>query len=363
MQAAQPLVPLYTVALGGSPLAVGFIAAATAVIPIALAVLVGAVADSVGPMVVGTWAARILVGVLVALSLSTHLWQVALTMLVVGLADVGVVIGTQATIAYLSRPEERDGNFRSFFIFVAVGSLFGPVLGGLVANDYGFRYAFLTAALPAALAAEAIRRVRRLPAQAYALPREHDKLCSVVAVPGMVPYLFASGAVMFSFALRFSFYPIYFSEAGMSTVGTTSLIALQSLGAVLTRPLIGRMGVPFENVRLWRLGAIMMTAGIAVTPLVTHAGLLAIISTMIGVATGFTQPMSMSVISAAAPDRSRGKALGLRVNAMMLGYLASGVLGGATASIFGLPAVFALAAIITGLGAMVLHGWLGRMPR
>ena len=74
--------------------------------------------------------------------------QLAVLRMGVGIGEAGCVPASTAIIADRFSPKHRSGAMGLLYLGVPVGSLLGLVLGGLVAQSYGWRAAFMVAGLP-----------------------------------------------------------------------------------------------------------------------------------------------------------------------------------------------------------------------
>jgi MFS family permease len=100
-------------------------------------------------------------------------------------------------------------------------------------------------------------------------------------------------------------------------------------------------------------------AGIAMTPWLTSFWPLAVAFSLVGVGTGLTQPMTMSLISGRATASTRGLAIGLRQLVNQIAQISGPPLLGAIAGLMGLQAAFHAAAAIAAFGFV----WLLRLAR
>jgi MFS family permease len=97
--------------------------------------------------------------------------QLLLARIGVGVGEAGCTPAAHSLIADLAPPEKRASAISFYSLGIPIGSLLGMVIGGLVADAYGWRTAFFVAGLPGiALAAIVMLVLRdpRLAAQAQA---------------------------------------------------------------------------------------------------------------------------------------------------------------------------------------------------
>lgn len=80
--------------------------------------------------------------------LATSYWPLALARLGVGFGEAGCNPSSHALIADISSKEQRASGLAVYSLGVPIGTLLGLGIGGLVADAYGWRAAFMVAGLP-----------------------------------------------------------------------------------------------------------------------------------------------------------------------------------------------------------------------
>lgn len=366
-----PLVPVYASSKGATPFLVGLIVASNVALPLVLALSLGAAADRFGT----TWLAR-RSGALFVASYVLVLWSPTLGVLTlglagVGLADVGLVIATQTYTAVTSTPANRDRNFAHLTIWISLGALIGPVLGGVLADHWGYRVAFggslalavLTLAVTLILpeptrVTESTATLggpvdnRRMLRDATALARNH----------GVVFVLLANAAMMFATSVRQSFFPLYLSSVGVSTTLIGVIFSLNSLSQMAIRPTLSLVVRRLGYVGVLVLALCFTVTGLAVTPWLTSFWTLAAAFCVVGIGNGFMQPLTMSLISGRATPQMRGLAIGLRMTVNQFAQVVGPPFFGIVVGAVSLGAAFHVAAASAALGFVSLARF-GRLAR
>jgi MFS family permease len=137
-----PLIALYESSLGASPTGIGLVVSTSVMLPLFFGVAIGGAVDSWGARRVSRHAAVLLVGAFALLTAGRGVVHLMIALAVLGLADFSLTIATQAAITSLSRPEVRDQNVGCLTFWMSGGGLLGPILGGSLADLWGFRAAF-----------------------------------------------------------------------------------------------------------------------------------------------------------------------------------------------------------------------------
>src|SRR5207249_3180715 len=175
-QMRGPLVPLYAVAHGVTATGVGFIVAAHMALAGVASIPLGRASD--------VWGRRILLVSGMATSAVTSLLLPVVESgvglaVIYGLAGLGVAAFTPSAMSLVgdaARPGAA-GRAYAWYATAHYGAIgVGPFLGGLAAEWWGYRGAFVASAVGAAVSAlRRRRRARRLRRDCAAAPRDRDR--------------------------------------------------------------------------------------------------------------------------------------------------------------------------------------------
>jgi MFS family permease len=361
-----PLVPVYVAAQGARPFIIGLIVSSNTLMPLLLALPMGIAADRLSTRWITRISAAVMVAsyVLVVASESLELLVVALT--AVGVADVGLIVAAQTYVAKMSTDRDRDRNFSQFAAWVSVGSLIGPILGGVLADQWGFRAAFwCSLSLAAVVFALSWLLAAPKPPHGTAAEMAHADAPSLrdvgalVRDPGVGFVLLTSGLLIVATSVRHSFFPLYLKTLGMSTTLIGVILSCYSLFQIAARPVMEHAIRRLRHVGVLAAALATVITGIAVTPWLSSFWPLVFAFSLVGVGTGFTQPLTMSLISGRATAGTRGLAIGLRQVVNQIAQITGPPLLGMVAGLLGLRAVFHVAAVIAAFGFV----WLLRLAR
>jgi len=364
----RPLVGTYVLQLGGTALDASIALAAFSLFPTVLAILIGGVVDGWGtrPILIVGGALMVVGG---GLLLVPDLTTVVVSQVVLGLGTLCVWVSLQTSVTTGAGPDEsrdtRASRIATFSLFVSFGQTVGPALGGSLQSAGGFALAYSTyAALSLLLFLVAV----------LALPRAaHRRVRGSVAVAR--PYRQAAGllrdrtvviGVMVSFTalllhdIRAAWQPLLLHDAGLEQWRIGVVLSASALAGFFARP--------FFTVLLRALGApllvgLVLGVGASTAMLVVVAPgdmpFLVALGAVNGLAVGFAQPLSLTLLSDAVPTRQLGVASGLRSMANQAALLASPAAFGVVSVFATLSAAFLVvggAAAATGLLSAVLLG-------
>lgn len=348
---ALPFLPLYVQELGvvdpaQAGLWAGATSAAFSIVMATLGPVWGSVADRFGPrLMVG----RALFGgalVIGAMGLARQVYDLlALRTL------QGAITGVQAAITVLVSamvPRERLGfSVGLLQMTTFIGASAGPLLGGYLADQYGFRMAFgvtgvlmvlsgliVFGGVPEALPAPR-RGVRMGFLDGLGEAMRSRSIVSMV----LVLFLFQFAATVVAPVL-----PLFIKqlEGDAEKVGTTTGLVLGlgglfgALSAVGAGRLADRIGHKWVVV-----GASLASAALYVPQAwVGSAGELLVLRVGLGLFTGALIPSTQAVIGLGTPPARRGVAFGVAASAASLGSAVGPLVGGGIAAVWGFEAVF-----------------------
>jgi len=361
--ALTPLIPLYAVARGASPTMVGFIAASAAVLPLALGVWTGVAADVLGSRRMSIAGSLILAASTALMAAAPTIGLLMVGTAIGGLANNVLILGNQTAVARGSRSEDRDQNFGFFTFAVSIGQLVGPVVGGFLADASSIEtalFAFAGLALvPGVLALglepPAPQGAAADPAASVLRPNNAYRAAwSLVGRPELRFVLWIAFVIIFAWSIKSSFYPLYLKSVGISNARIGLIFAFLGAGSMIVRPLVGAIAGRYGS-RQVLLGAVVLASlAIGITPFLMEFFPLALAAGVTGMAWGFTQPLTMSLMAGSVAPHERGLALSLRMTSNRLAEVISPIVFGGLVAWSGLRSSFFLSAAALGVGIWVI---------
>ena len=364
---ALPFLPLYIQTLGVSDPAeaglwAGVTSASFSIVMAALGPVWGAVADRFGPrMMVG----RALFGgalVIGAMGLARQVHDLlALRTL------QGAITGVQAAITVLVSalvPRERLGYSVGLLQMATfAGASAGPLLGGFVADQYGYRAAFgVTGALMVAAGVIIFAAVpERLPA-----PRTAVRFSPLMGIgeafrsPSIVSMILVLFLFQFASTVVAPVLPLFIKELEGDTerVGATVglVLGLGGLFGALSAVGAGRVSDRVGHKGVVVLASLASAALYVPQAWVETSGQLLALRVGLGVFSGALIPSTQAVIALGTRPERRGVVFGLAASAASLGSAAGPLVGAAIAAGWGIRAVFG----VTGVLLLLATGYVVR---
>ena len=307
MRGAKILVSLSALAANATPFEVGVLAATFAVFPLLLAVYAGKVSDRIGvrrPIVAG--AAVIAAGLALPLAIPGMAGLLAASALI-GLGHIFFHVSIHNLIGGYGEGEARTRNFATFALGASIAAFFGPSLGGISIDFWGFRatHALLAAIalLPALILVALPWIVPPRPVQSK--PEEGGGSLELLRDRGLLRTLVMSGVTLTGIELFTFYFPVYGRAVGLSASAIGLVMSCYAVAAFLVR-----MGMPRATRSLGEVGVLtasLFVAGVTylLVPFVSQAPLLGLMAFLLGIGLGCAQPLTIILTyNHAPPGRS-----------------------------------------------------------
>ncbi|TAK21036.1 MAG: MFS transporter [Chloroflexota bacterium] len=363
--AVLPFMPLYVRVLGvtdPSQAAVwaGAIASIAALTQAVMAPVWGTWADRYGrkPMV----SRSILSGgvVVAAMAAIDDVRQLLVARAVQGIF-AGTLSATRVLVAAIVPPSKLGQSMGLMATSAFVGASFGPVLGGFVADTYGFRASFLVTGGLLFLSGVSVvffvhERFERPPTRErptwranLAVMRDFPRVRAVV----ISIFVAQTGQTAIAPVLPLFIVQLIDSETAAASIAGTILGAAAVSGAAAAA-IGGRLGDRVGHRRVLAFAA--LASGILYLPqaLVQSPWELLVLRAITGAFAGAIMPVSMAMIGLLAPPDRRGWVFGLTASAMALGNATGPLIGSAAAAVFGFRASF----LVTACALSAAGAWI-----
>jgi len=309
------LIALRARELGADFQTIGLLAGVTASVPALFAIPGGAIVDR--------WGAR-RVFVLAALVAAVACGGMAFLDRVAGLFLLAPVAGTAVATAWTAVQSQVTGlagglaravHTGRLSLFTNLGDMAGPLLAGTGAQFLGPGRAFLVPATYALLftavgwaglpqrTATGTRTIRGVGVgEAYGLLRR---------APMQVALLLTSARLWIQ-VVYLTFLPVYLVDQGIGAGRAGTVMATSGLVAAVTAPLAAGAARRWSQRRVTTVALAGGAAVVAVTPALANIPGAYVIVLFVGLGSGLSLPLLLSLTTSAAPEGHRGIALGLR---------------------------------------------------
>ncbi|BCW64614.1 MFS transporter [Arthrobacter sp. StoSoilB22] len=342
--------------------ALGLLAASYAVFPLLLALPIGGLVDRLGER-------RLMaIGAAVVLGCSAFLlfWGSSVPALVAGTALLGAgqlacVVGQQAVVANNAASSRLDSAFGYLTFAASLGQALGPlaisVVGGASVRPNTQAIFVLATAMSSVLflttfvISSNVSKGRRT---AKGGPK--GSAVALLRTPGVVRALATSATVLAVVDLTVVYLPALGAERGLTAATVGLMLTVRALFSMVSRLGLGSMSRKLGRMKLLVLSLAISTVALGVAAIPMPEWLLFIVMAFLGLGLGIGQPLTMSWLSAQAPEGQRGRALALRLAGNRIGQVVLPSAIGVVAVGLGAAGVFLASAVAVGGTMLLLRG-------
>ena len=326
----------------------GWVFAVTFITAFIFSPIWGRIGDKYGRKKILMMSATGLAVSLMLMGFATSVWQLFLLRFIMGVFT-GFIPMSQALIATQTKKEDAGKVLGTLQTGSVTGTLMGPLLGGVMADVFGYGAAFKTVAftifLSTLLVAFGIKemklKVTNKAEKTSYTPKE--VIQHIVQSPILLIVMLTSALVQIA---HFSIQPIlslYVAEInGVANIPLFSGLAFSvtGLGNLLFARRWGVIGDKIGYIKV--LIILLFAAGLVYFPIAFVVSLwqLLIFRFLLGIAIGGIDPVRMAFMRQEAPISMQGEVIGYNTSLRFLGNMIGPALGGVLAGFYGISSVF-----------------------
>ena len=355
MQAGRLVIVLYALDLGAQPLTIGILAATYSFFPATLAVTIGRLGDRYGSRRLLSFGA---VGSGLGMVLPYFMPGLPAVFIVgtmMGFSTAIYGVSLQNLVGVMSDAHDRARNFSNYSLANSTVIFLGPLIAGFSVEHTSHVTACLYLALLTLVPAILLAIWGRLLPGGTASDdtKAVGGIRAILSDPAVRGTLATSSLLVAGVSL-FQFYlPVYAHSIGISASVIGIVVAMNSAAAIVVRLILPRLITRFTEEKLLAYAFYVGAASLIAVPFFKAAVLLGLVSFIFGLGMGVGHPIvTMLMFSSSAQGRS-GETLGLKVTVNQLTKVVSPVVFGSIASVFGLPPMFWLNAMLMGTGGLM----------
>lgn len=344
--------------------ALGVLAASYAVFPLLLALPIGNLVDRLGErrlMAAGS-------AVVLSCSVFLLLWGSSVAALIAGTALLGAgqlacVVGQQAVVANNAASSRLDSAFGYLTFAASLGQALGPLaislVGGQSVRPDTHSIFLLAAGMGLVLFGTTFLVSSRVSGgkrstRSGGAPR--GSAFSLLRVPGVARALATSATVLAVVDLTVVYLPALGAERGLTAATVGLMLTVRAVFSMVSRLGLGRVSRRLGRLKLLVLSLAVSTVALAVAAIPMPEWLLFVVMAFLGLGLGIGQPLTMSWLSAQAPEGQRGRALALRLAGNRVGQVVLPSAIGVVAVGLGASGVFLASAVAVGGTMLLLRG-------
>jgi DHA1 family tetracycline resistance protein-like MFS transporter len=354
-----PILPYFVKSFGASDIVVGLLFSTFAACQFVAGPIWGNVSDRIGRK-------QVLIVSQIGATIGWFMLAFAHTIGMVFIARIvegvsgGNISVTQAYVADLVEPRQRGRAFSYVGAAFSAGIVFGPLLGGVLFDRFGFSAPFLAAAT---------LQLVTLVVTIVMLPESRNPEGTQVATFGHIRASLVDPRVgpillqMWAFSLAlYAWFGVFalLMQAALGFTATNTSFFFASFGALSVILQLGpgpRLIDALGDRRSSNIGIALALCGFMLVPLIHSIWTMLPTFLLFGIGMAIARPALSSILAAGAPENQRGTILGVssaldNLSGVTMPPLSTGLLGRYGPAWAGaVSSLFALVALLMGLGA------------
>jgi len=348
----RPTISYQAIALGVPSAWLGCLAACFTIVPLAIALLAGRLADARGERSVLVAGATLLVlAALLFLVLPDTLPVLVAGSVLLGCGHLLTMLGQQSVVAGGEPGRDLVHAFGRFTLAQSLGQAIGPVvmgvLGGQAARPDTHRL-FLAGACAAVALAALTGFVGARPRAGRRTRPPGGAVRTVLAIPDLRVAILASLTVIASVDLLVVYLPVLGTEQHLATSVVGALLTVRAVASMASRVLLARWVRRFGRTPVLIASLAGAAATVALLPVWPSVLVMGVVVIGVGLTLGVGQPMTMAWVAELAPAPVRATALSLRLSGNRLGQTVLPAVAGLCAAGWGAAGVFWAMAVALG---------------
>jgi MFS transporter, DHA1 family, inner membrane transport protein len=270
-------------------------------------------------------------------------------------------LASQSYVTGAGSVAERPRLTGRFGFFSNIGQMLGPVLVGTAAGLVGYRLAFLVPAVYSAVFATLGWYLVEVPtADEDAISEPHGagirSAIGLLAVRGMQVALLLTFVRLWTGHVYSIFFSVFLVDNGLDpavagvVIGTSGFVAaaMSATSGFWTRFVTPQAATT--------MGLSCNAVALIIAPHTSALPFVFIVPVLIGIGTGLSLPLLISIVTLAAPDGKRGVALGLRGLVNQTAATAAPIMIGSMMTVLGLTLGFSAGGLVA--GAVLAGAWM-----
>jgi MFS family permease len=337
---------LFALTMGAEPWVVGLLSAMFSFAAATSAVFVGKLMDQYGPrwlMVGGSFGATAgLILIYLLPSLPNLLTGGALC----GLSLVCYNVTTQNLTGLLSNRDNRARNFSNYSLSNSLGSLIGPLIGGISIDHMGHRDSFLIliamSLVPVIMvfARWRVMDVRKVKGGTSAHDEHNTGTLGLFRDIRVRNTIITASFLSSGLHLFTAYMPVYGHSIKLSASMIGIVMSANGMASIVVRVLLPKLISWLTEQRVMAYAFCFGAVSLFLIPLFEHPYMLGALAFLFGLGMGAGQPVVTMLIYQFAPRGRSGEAIGLKITTNHIASMITPVIFGGIATVAGLMPMF-----------------------
>jgi MFS family permease len=333
----NPVLPLFSQAIGANDSVIGLIAAISPLAGILFSFPVGVLSDHLGRRrLLITSGVVFLSAPLFYLFITDPLWLIPVRFFH-GTATAILIPVISAVIAERF-PDTKGAMLGQFSSATLMGRTIAPLIGGIIISYFVFypglipyRIVYLVAAfaaVPVLIMTFMYREDHAAPRNLVPLSRFRESFVTFFSHTGLRATALVDMATYFAFGAFETFLPLVLASQGITAFQTGIIFAVQVLIIAGTKPFFGKLADLFDKRVQIAAGLIILGCSVAAIPLVSSFTLFLLVSAILGLGMSLSTVATSAYVADIAHKEQIGASMGALSSTMDIGHAAGPLITG-----------------------------------
>jgi MFS family permease len=356
----NPVLPLFSQAIGANDAVIGLVAAVSPLAGILFSFPVGVLSDHLGRRRLLIMSGVVFFSApLLYLLITDPLWLIPVRFFHgTATAILGPVISAVIAERF---PDNKGAMLGQYSSATLVGRTIAPLIGGIIISYFVFypglmpyRMVYLvaaSAAVPVLIMTLMYREERSAPLDLLPLSRFRSSFVTFFSHAGLRATALVDMATYFSFGAFETFLPLFLASRGIGPYLTGIIFAVQVLIIAGTKPFFGNLADRFDKRVQIAAGLIILGCSVAAIPLMSSFTLFLLVSATFGLGMSLSTVATSAYVADIAQKEQIGASMGALSSTMDIGHsagpLVTGIIITAVGYTMGFFTSFLLAIAVT----------------
>jgi MFS family permease len=364
----NPVLPLFSQAIGADDAVIGLIAAVSPLAGILFSFPIGVLSDHIGRRKLLIASGVVFLSApLFYLLITDPLWLIPARFFHgTATAILGPVISAVIAERF---PENKGAMLVQYASATLIGRSAAPLIGGIIISYFVFypglipyRMVYLVAALaavPVFVMTLMYRESRSAPPNLPSFSRYRESFVTFFSHTRLRATALVDMATYFAFGAFETFLPLVLASRGIDAYQTGIIFAVQVLIIAGTKPFFGKLADRFDKRVQIAAGLLILGCSVGAIPLVSSFALFLLVSSLLGLGMSLSTVATSAYVADIAQKEQIGASMGALSSIMDIGHsagpLVTGIIITAVSYTMGFFASFLLAIVITAVFAIVVR--------
>lgn len=352
ISAVRPMTSLFAESLGASIIEIGILTACYSFLPLLIAVSIGRFIDQIGskiPILIGSFG---MTSALIIPFLIPNLVTLYFSQLLLGGAHFLAFVAIQHGITNSVSNKKQDNAVATLSLFVSIGMMLGPLIGGYSSEHLGFKSSYLLYSIITLFLIIFFLFSKSQKDLKNDLKKKRN-VKDILMIPGIKSAFLISMLNLGALDTFYVYFPLYAKSIGQTPTQIGWILAVHSLASIITRVFIPKLIYRYGKFKTLSIFMFLGTIAYGSLSFISNYSTIFIITILFGIGLGIVQPLTIIITISLAPKERMGEILSLRIAGNRISQILMPLIIASITSLIGVGFIFVFNSIFLALGSLM----------